>query len=194
MSVKDKIDMNIFQVVIKAIAESNNLSIMADHLTHLLVNALEIKACTIFALNVDTEELEVLATFGLSTDYTNKGPLLADKSTGCTLRGEPVLIKDVRDTELLQYPEEAKEEGIGSIVSIPILFYGFYGESIGVLRLYHHEVWDISDSDVESLVILGENIGLAMMYTRLVNALQSIQEIMTTLPSDLVTLFRKNDS
>ena len=127
----------------------------------------------------------------MSTDYTNKGPVLADKSIGCTLRGESVLIKDVRDTDLLQYPEEAKKEGIGSIFSLPILL---YGESIGVLRLYHHEVWDISDSDVESLVILGENIGLAMMYTRLVNALQSIQEIMTTLPSDLVTLFRKNDS
>ena len=188
MSVKDKIDMNIFQVVTKAIAESDNLSIMADHLTHLMVGALEIKACTIFALNPDTEELEVLATFGLSTDYTNKGPLLADKSIGCTLRGEPVLIKDVSDTDLLQYPEEAKREGIGSIVSLPILF---YGESIGVLRLYHHEAWDISDRDVESLLILGENIGLAMMYTRLVNALQSIHETMSTLPGDLVPLFRK---
>jgi signal transduction protein with GAF and PtsI domain len=188
MSVKDKIDMNIFQVVTKAIAESDNLSIMADHLTHLLVGALEIKACTIFALNLDAEELEVLSTFGLSTDYTNKGPLLADKSIGCTLKGEPVLIKDVKDTDLLQYPEEAKKEGIGSIFSLPILL---YGESIGVLRLYHHEVWDISDRDVKSLLILGENIGLAMMYTRLVNALQSIHETMTTLPSDLVPLFRK---
>lgn len=188
MSVKDKIDMNIFQVVTKAIAESDNLGIMADHLTHLLVGALEIKACTIFALNLEMEELEVLATFGLSTDYTNKGPLLADKSIGCTLRGEPVLIKDVTDTDLLQYPEEAKKEGIGGIVSLPILL---YGESIGVLRLYHHEVWDISDRDVKSLLILGENIGLAMMYTRLVNALQAIHETMTTLPSDLVPLFRK---
>jgi len=188
MGAKDKIDMDIFQVVTKAIAESDNLSIMADHLTHLLVGALEIKACTIFALDVDAEELEVLATFGLSTDYTNKGPLLADKSIGCTLRGEPIIIKDVRDTDLLQYPEEAKKEGIGSMVSLPILF---YGESIGVLRLYHHEVWDISDRDVKSLLILGENIGLAMMYTRLVNALQSINETMTTLPSDLVPLFRK---
>lgn len=188
MSVKDKIDMDIFQVVTKAIAESDNLGIMADHLTHLLVGALEIKACTIFALNLDAEELEVLATFGLSTDYTNKGPVLADKSIGCTLRGEPVLIRDVTDTDRLQYPEEAKKEGIGGIVSLPILL---YGESIGVLRLYHHEVWDISDRDVKSLLILGENIGLAMMYTRLVNALQSIHETMTTLPSDVVPLFRK---
>jgi signal transduction protein with GAF and PtsI domain len=188
MSVNDKIDMNIFQVVTKAIAESDNLSIMADHLTHLLVGALEIMACTIFALNLDAEELEVLATCGLSLDYTNKGPVLADKSIGSAVKGEPVLVKDVRDSDLLQYPEEARKEGIGSIVSLPILF---CGESIGELRLYHHEVWDISDGDVKSLLILGENIGLAMMYTRMVNALQSIQEIMTALPSDLVPLFRK---
>ncbi len=188
MGIEDRIDMDIFQVVTRAIAESDNLGIMANHLIHLLVGALEIRACTIFALNLETEELEVLASFGLSINYMNKGPLMAEKSLGCTLRGDPVVIRDVTQTDRLQYPEEAKKEGISSMVSIPILF---YGESIGVLRLYHHEVWDISERDVNSLMILGENIGLAMMYTRLLNALQVIVETTNELPTDLVPLFRK---
>ena len=69
MAVENKIDINIFKIVTKAIAESNDLVIMANHLTQLLVSALEIKGCTLFALNSVTKELEVLASFGMSINY-----------------------------------------------------------------------------------------------------------------------------
>ncbi len=39
MSVEEKIDIEIFKVVFRAIAESDNLEIMANHLTQLLVAA-----------------------------------------------------------------------------------------------------------------------------------------------------------
>jgi signal transduction protein with GAF and PtsI domain len=188
MSTEDKINIDIFKVVTRAIAESDNLGIMANHLTQLLVGALDIKACTVFALNEDTSELEILASFGLSINYMNKGPIMADKSIGSTLKGEAIVIRDVSESDLLQYPDETKEEGINALVSLPIKF---YGEPIGALRLYHQEVWDISERDLDSLQLLAENIGLAMMYTRLLNALQDIHETTTALPSDLVPLFKK---
>ena len=188
MSTEDQINIDIFKVVTRAIAESDNLDIMANHLTQLLVGALGIRACTIFALNLDTTELEVLASFGLSINYMNKGPIMADKSIGSTLKGDAIVINDVTKTDQLQYPDEAKEEGIGAMISLPIKF---YGESIGVLRLYHSEKWEISERDLDSLQLLAENIGLAMMYTRLLNALQSIYETTTALPTDLLPLFRK---
>jgi len=188
MDTQEKLDIEIFKVVTKAISESTNLDIMANYLTQLLVAALDIKACTIFALNLETEELEILASVGLSLEYLNKGPISADKSIGCTLRGEAVVVKDVTHSDLLQYPEEAVKEGVRAMVSLPIMF---SKETIGVLRLYHHDVWDISDRDVDSLLILAENIGLAMMYTRLLNALQAISEAMSVLPTDLVPLFGK---
>jgi signal transduction protein with GAF and PtsI domain len=172
MPVEEKIDIDIFKVVFRAIAESDNLEIMANHLTQLLVAALEIKGCTLFALNQENEELEVLASFGLSMKYLNKGPLLTGKSIGATLRGQPIVIRDVNKTDQLQYPDDAKNEGIGAIVSVPILF---YDKVIGELRLYHHEAWDISDKDIDSLLVLAENIGLAMTYTRLLNAFKAIK-------------------
>jgi len=172
MSVEEKIDIDIFKVVFRAIAESDNLEIMANHLTQLLVAAMEIKGCTLFALDQQNGELEVLASFGLSTKYLNKGPLLTGKSIGATLKGQPIVIRDVNKTDRLQYPVDAKNEGIGAIVSVPILF---YNKIIGELRLYHHDAWDISDKDVDSLMVLAENIGLAMTYTRLLNAFNTIK-------------------
>ena len=172
MATQDKIDIEIFKVVNRAIAESDTLEIMAAHLTQLLVGALEIKGCTIFALNPLSKELEVLTSFGMSMSYMNKGPVLQDKSIAGDLRNEPMVIKDITKSDRLQYPEETQEEGIGAIVSVPITF---YGRGIGALRLYHSEVWAISDRDVDSLMLLAENIGLAMMYTRLINALQAVK-------------------
>jgi signal transduction protein with GAF and PtsI domain len=172
MSGQVKIDIDLFKVVFKAMAQSDNLEIMANHLTQLLVAALEIKGCTIFALNPESEELEVLASFGLSMGYVNKGPVLTRKSIPETSSAKPTVIRDVRDSERLQYPEDAAREGIGAIVSIPIMF---YGKVVGALRLYHQEAWNISDEDVDSLQVLAENIGLAMTYTRVLKALRTIR-------------------
>ncbi len=172
MSVQEKIDINIFKVVFRAMAQSDNLEIMANHLTQLLVAALEIKGCTIFALNPESEELEVLASFGLSMSYVNKGPVLTKKSITETSSAKPTVIRDVKDSDRLQYPDDAAKEGIGAIISIPILF---YGKVIGALRLYHQEVWNISSEDVDSLQVLAENIGLAMTYTRVLKALRTIR-------------------
>jgi len=179
MASENKIDINIFKVVTKAIAESDNLGIMADRLTQLLVGALEIKGCTLFALNGGTKELEILATFGMSIDYLNKGPVVFDKSIGCIQTEDSIVIKDVGKTDLLQYPEEAMAEGIGALVSMPVLF---RGDTMGALRLYHHQAWDISRPDLDSLMTLSEIIGLIMMYTRLFHAAQSFKETVAVLP------------
>lgn len=172
MSAEEKIDIEIFKTVFRAIAHSDNLEIMANHLTQLLVAALEIKGCTIFALNLELDELEVLASFGLSMDYVQKGPVLSDKSIADTFGGKPFVVRDVKTSDKLQYPRDAEKEGIGAIVSVPIIF---SGKVIGALRLYHHEVWDISDRDVDSLLVLAENIGLAMTYTRVLQAIRTIR-------------------
>ena len=173
MDREDRIDVEIFKTVSRAIAASDNLEIMTHHLSQLLVAALEIKGCTIFVLNPTTKELEILTSFGLSATYLSKGPVLSDKSVSSALSGTPVIIQDVGKDNRLQYPTEAREEGIAAMLSIPIRF---AGDTLGVLRLYHHEVWDISERDCESLLILAEHIGLSLQYTRLLNAVQTVSD------------------
>jgi signal transduction protein with GAF and PtsI domain len=174
MSTEVKVKIEIFKALVRAIAESDNLEIVSNRLVQVLVSALDVKGCAIFYLNPEAGELEVLATFGLSPTYLTKGPVLADKSIAASLRGGAVIIPDVNKNSTVQYPEEARKEGISAIASIPI---AFSKEVIGVLRLYHHEVWDLSEEDVDSLQLLAANIGLAMAYARLLNAVQSISEV-----------------
>ena len=103
----------------------------------------------------------------------NKGPILVKKSLDHQLRGEPIVIRDVATSDRLQYPQDAEKEGIRAIISLPVKL---HGKLIGVLRLYHHEKWDVSDRDLDSLMIFTENIGLALMYIRLLQAIKSVKE------------------
>jgi transcriptional regulator with GAF, ATPase, and Fis domain len=175
MDTKEKLDIDIFKVVTGAIAESSNLEDMANSLTQLLVGALAIKGCTIFLLDPELGELDPISSFGLSSNYLNKGPILVKKSIDQKMRGEPIVISNVSQTDRLQYPQDAKKEGIQAIVSLPI---NLHGRLIGVLRLYHYETWEVSPGDLDSMTVLADIIGLALMYTRLVNALQSVKAVL----------------
>jgi len=178
MAVTEKITMDVFKVVFRAMAQSDHLDTMVDHITQLLVGALDIKGCAIFAVNPETGELEVLSSFGLSMGYINKGPLLLSKSIGDALKKEPVVISRVEGSNRLQYPQEAQNEGIQAIISLPI---PFHGRIIGSLRLYHGEVWEVSEQDLDSLMLLAQNIGLAMMYTRVLHTLRDIKDTVNEL-------------
>jgi transcriptional regulator with GAF, ATPase, and Fis domain len=174
MQTEDRINIDIFKVVTRAIAESYNLEIMAKHLTRLLVGALDIKGASIFATNIETKELEVLGSSGLSIRYMNKGPIFFNRSIMSVSKKKAVVVRDVKQSDLLQYPEDAIQEGIGAIVAVPV---NFSGRVIGVLRLYHSTVWDISERDLDSLFVLTEIIGLAMMYARMHNAISDVKTI-----------------
>ena len=174
MNSEQRITIDIFKTVTKAIAESNDLDIMTNHLSQLLVSALDIKACAIYVLDLETKELEMLASFGLSPKYVSKGPILADKSISATLNGKAVIVRDVTKGGSIQYPEAVKAEGIAAILSIPIMV---SGGVLGALRLYHREVWNVSDQDLDSLHLLAEIIGLAMTYTSLMRAIYTINDI-----------------
>lgn len=189
MVVQAKISMETFKAVCKAFARAENLDVMANYLAQLLVSTLEIKGCAILVLNPETNELELLASFGLSPKYLAKGPIVADKSIAANIKGKSVIVADVTKNKSIQYPEEAKKEGITAIVSIPIVF---LDEVVGALRLYHYEVWHVSERDLDSLHLLANNLGVHMTNTRLLNAIQSMSEVIhSALPEALLPLLIK---
>lgn len=171
-----RMNLEVFKSVTKAISQSEQLEIMANHLAQLLVASMEIKACAIYVLESETRELERIASFGLSMAFVGKGPILAEKSISECITGNPVIISNTSASERIQYPEDVRKEGIAAIVSIPITFSGIV---LGALRLYHHKEWEPAEDDMNYLILLAEFIGLAMNYTSLASALCEINEVVT---------------
>ncbi len=126
--------------------------------------ALNVKGCALFLINKKTHELELAASYGLSDEYINKGPVSALKSIANSLKDGPVAIYDVSDDPRLQYPEEAQKEGIASILSVPIIV---AGKLLGALRVYTAEKWEFTLDDVNFVQALAQVAGMAIDMARL---------------------------
>ena len=145
--------------------------------------ALDAKGCALFLVNRKTHELEMAASYGLSDEYVNKGPLSALQSIAQSLEDGPVAIFDVGDDPRIQYPEEAKKEGIASILSVPITI---RGKLAGALRVYTSEPWEFTLDDVNFVQALAQIAGMAVEMSRLyqgqkeaIDILKSMREAKT---------------
>lgn len=104
-----------------------------DTIVETVSQALEAKGCSIMLLSPDRKVLTHTAAYGLSDWYVGKGPVSADKSISQALEGMPVAILNAAEDERVQYREQAKQEGIGSMLSAPI---SLKGDVVGVIRVY----------------------------------------------------------
>lgn len=126
--------------------------------------ALDAKGCALFLINRKTHELEIAGSYGLSDKYVNKGPLSALQSIAQSLEEGPVAIYDVSDDPRIQYPEEATEEGIVSILSVPVII---HGKLAGALRVYTSEPWEFTLDDVNFVQAIAQIVGMAIEMSRL---------------------------
>ena len=140
--------------------------------------ALDVKGCALFLFNRKTDELELATSFGLSDEYINKGPVSALRSIAQSLEDGPVAIYDVTDDPRIQYPDEARKEGIASILSVPIVV---GGNLMGAVRLYTEEPWEFSLHDVNFVQALAQIAGGAVHLARYVKGLKSSIEVLKTM-------------
>jgi len=110
-----------------------------------VAKALDVKGCTLMLLTPDRKDLLQAATYGLSDRYVHKGPLSADKSIPQVLKGEPFAILNASEDERVQYREQAKREGITSMLSAPVLF---RKDVVGVMRVYTAKQHDFTADEV----------------------------------------------
>ncbi|MFH1623942.1 MAG: GAF domain-containing sensor histidine kinase [Pseudomonadota bacterium] len=103
---------------------------------HSIMKIMGLKGVTLRLLDERTNLLELASACGLSEAYINKGPVDADKSLAKALGGEPHFVLDASTDPGLQYPEDARKEGIVSVLSFPLMG---REKVIGTLRLYTAE-------------------------------------------------------
>ena len=94
---------------------------------------LGMKGITIRLLDEERNTLELVASYGLSEEFLNKGIVLAQKSITDVMEGRTVILENLAEEKRLQYPQETEKEGIKSMVCVPIRS---KEKVIGVMRLY----------------------------------------------------------
>lgn len=164
--------------VTRAISHSKDPEEVVLLTTESIKTALDVKGCAVFLINRKTDELEMAASFGLSDEYINKGPVSALKSIAQSLEEGPVAIYDTSDDPRLQYPDAAKKEGIASILSVPIVA---GGNLIGAMRIYTADPWEFTLDDVNFVQAMAQMTGMALEMARHYKGLKESIEILKTM-------------
>lgn len=143
----------------QAILSTASLPKILGLLVKRAVDAMDVKAGALLLVDERTGSLKHVCSHRLSGKYRGKGALRTDKSIPEVLKGKPVLIRDAFTDPRIQYREAIREEGIHTLLSVPVVA----GDKvIGVLRLYMAQSREISESDMEFVSALAGIGGLAI--------------------------------
>uniref|UniRef100_I2Q3B0 GAF domain-containing protein n=1 Tax=Desulfovibrio sp. U5L TaxID=596152 RepID=I2Q3B0_9BACT len=143
-----------------------------------VARALGAKACSIRLLDRQGKTLLASTSYGLSRGYLRKGPVEVAKSRldQETLAGDIVQIKDAGNDPRFQYPDAAKEEGIASVMALPLTV---EGRAIGVLRLYSDSLREFDQSEKDFAAAIANLSAIAIENARLHQALKTDYELLT---------------
>ena len=152
----------------KTVSSTLDIHKVLDMIVKKIPAIMKTKAATIRLLDPSGKKLELVAAFGLSEKYLNRGPVDAEESISFALGGRPIALDDVTTDSRIVYRDEAKEEGIKSMLVVPIVV---RHKIIGIMRLLTDEYRNFSQDEMDFAVALAEQGGIAIenarMYERL---------------------------
>ena len=118
-------------------------------------DAANAKGCSLMLLTPDRQELIHSVACGLSDWYVRKGPVKVDAAIAQALEAKPVAILDATTDRRVQYKEQAKKEGVVSLLSLPLKR---RGQVIGIVRVYTAEPRQFPDNEIDFFSALA-NLG-----------------------------------
>ncbi len=156
------------------VAEAINASLESDVVLKRIVegaaNTVGAKGCSLLLLSPDRRLLLHTAAYGLSDWYMRKGPVSVDISMADALKGKPVAVFDAPEDPRIQYREQARKEGIASILCVPVKL---KEEVVGVMRLYTSEPRHFTDDDIFFLSTVANLGAIALENAKLYEAIKS---------------------
>ena len=136
-----------------------------------------VKGASIRLVDESSGTLKLVASYGLSEKYLDKGPFYYDQDSLNALKNRPVVTKNVATDEGVNYRKEKLEEGVASILAVPI---NARDDVIGVMKLYSEERRIFTEEDIMMITAMAHQGGLAIqnasMYIKLQEDKKSLEE------------------
>jgi bifunctional protein TilS/HprT len=134
---------------------------------------LQAAGCVVLLLNPRSAYLDITGAYGLSDAYLHKGPINARRSYPEILDGKIVAVEDVLIDKRTQYPQQAKEEKLKSILGAPILQ---KEEVVGEIRVYTHEKRHFKPNEKDFIATVANLIAVLLEKNELFQYLNNRHE------------------
>jgi signal transduction histidine kinase/glycine cleavage system H lipoate-binding protein len=157
----------------RATTSTIHLEQVLQMVVRLTAEALDAKGCSIRLLDDSGQILRIVAAWGLSDQYLQKGPVevrhsLIDQEA---LRGKPVIVLEAPLDPRFQYPEEIEREGICSVLCCPLMV---RGQAIGVIRIYSAACYRYGQEEADFLMTIASEVAVAIANAMAYRKLEEI--------------------
>ncbi len=144
----------------KALRSSLDLQEVLRLICSSVVNLFKLKGSSVLILKKKDQILELASHYGLSDEYINKGVLSSEKSVAELFKEQqPVQVLEKDFDSRLQFPAEARKEGIASILSIPLKI---DNTILGALRIYTSDPRTFSQDEMDFLLKFADKAARAL--------------------------------
>ncbi len=139
-------------------------------------DTLSFKICSLMLLDEDKQELVIKATQSKSREYAKKSSIkIGESIAGRALaEGHAITVYDLKNSDEYANPELARQEGLSSLASIPLLV---KNKKIGVLNCYTEKPHRFTEEEISVLSALGNHAAIAIDHAKLMVKSAIIQEM-----------------
>lgn len=177
--------------ITEALASALELEATLEAITRITSGVMGVASCSIYLQDKSDRRLVLQATTGLAPSAVGKSFLEEGEGlTGWTVaRGEPVAAREARADPRFKLLPEAAEEGLASLLAMPLTV---QGRTIGAINVQTEEVHDFTDEEVELLSLIAnlaagalEKAALYDSMRRQIRELEGLVQISRTVISPL---------
>jgi signal transduction protein with GAF and PtsI domain len=173
MDTKERSFFNSFREIVKVVHSTLDVQKVLQATVDMVSEVMHLKACAVRLLLPKKRTLELVASRGLSDKYIRKGSVDADRSIAEAMQGKTVIIEDVRKDPRAQYPQQAADEGIVGMLSVPLTV---KGRVIGVMRLYTGEQRSFDEDELNFAEAAADISALAIENARMYESVKKDYE------------------
>lgn len=186
MATKEEIQLKNAQRGIKLLYEVSRAVVSNRYLEEILslvvgltAEVIGSKICSLMLLDDEKQELVIKATQSLSEAYRSKPPIKVGESVSgrAVQTKQPLTVLDVKTEQGYKYPEIARQEGLTSLVAVPMRV---KDRVMGVLNCYTTEEREFTQEEIQLLQGVANQAGLAIDNTRLLAEKVASQEALET--------------
>ncbi|MCX5873661.1 MAG: response regulator [Deltaproteobacteria bacterium] len=157
---KDKDAELVYEESEKALRSSLDLKKILDLVCSSSRDLLKVKGSSVLVRQKDGACFELATSCGLSDEYVSKGKLDANRSIAeVQSTGKSSFVDQTSFDKCLQYPDAARQEGIATILSMPL---SVRGAIIGCLRVYSADDRKYDKKEMELITRFSQQAALAI--------------------------------
>lgn len=162
-----------------AITSDRYLDEILERIVRMTADRLGFKICSVMLLDEAKRELRIAATQSLSSAYRSKPaiPVEGTLSGRTVLERRPLAYRDVRAETAFRFPEIARQEGLVSLLSVPMIC---GREIIGVINAYTASEQDFAPEETTTLQAVADQCAAAIRHARALQRALEAQEALET--------------